>query len=136
MRHLLYIIGPYLPDRDLDVAKRAVALARERGWLPVCPSLDLTPETGAALLSRLYPELDAGAIIPGWLRGPYTVSEHTLATSRGLRVYDNITGLPTPEERARCPSYGEDGRCGFMGDRCPPGMRCPISRRVDRRWVR
>ena len=139
VRHLLYIIGPYIPERDIHVATRAVALARERGWLPICPSLDTTPETGAALLSRLDPETDAAVTIPGWLRGTHSVREHTIAATGGLRIYDEIAGLPTPEEQARCPRYGEYGgvsMCGSGADRCPPGMRCPISRRVNRRRVR
>jgi len=152
---VIYLSGPYPGHRELPpetilaTATMYYKAAEAAGWVPVCPSLYPDPnpwKQGESMLNRMDPaEGDAVLMLPDWMRDQRAVTEHRRASSRGLKIYA-VRGdqpIPTPEEHMLCPHYrtvhyeiSDRDTCNADTRQCPPGVRCPIVEKMQRRRIR
>jgi len=154
-RPILYLSGPYSATngktvtQNIEVARRYALAAWEAGWAAVCPHLNTAHfedrctlshadwlDGDLAIIERMDPDRDAMLMLPGWAHSRGALQERAAALRRGIRVFQHLP-LPPEQGAERCAYFRRVhyGRCSYdvcasPATSCPPGVSCPIRRRV------
>jgi hypothetical protein len=141
---------------NIAVARQFAVKAWEKGWAALCPHLNTAHFEGdcdldhadwldgdLGFIERLDPERDAMLMLPGWVGSAGSMQERSVAIARRIRVFyahplDAVDAVPAaPRIPQDCEHYRrvhyESTSCDVCAAPvtvCPPGVSCPIQRRV------
>lgn len=154
-RPILYLSGPYTATEgqtvadNIEVARQFAVLAWRAGWAAFCPHLNTAHfedhcdlahadwlDGDLAIIERMDPDRDAMMMLPGWTASQGALQERSAALKRGIRVFQHLP-LPPEQGAERCTYFRRMhyercsyDMCASPATTCPPGVTCPIRRRV------